>query len=127
MDKNKSKVNSTNRTLGEKLKFYRKAKGLTQEQLAERIDIDTKYLARLEKNMHNPTFNVMKKLAHALDFDISKFDEISIEDIPAPNKTYLKAVQILNSAKTDEDIKLYFEALRHTQKCLKRNNSENKK
>lgn len=111
-------------TFGEKLKFYRKAKGLTQEQLAEKIDIDTKYLARLEKDKHNPTFNIMKKLATVLDFDISKFDEKQTKDIDIPNKTYLKAIRILNSTKSENDLKLYLEALQHTQKCLKNTKNE---
>lgn len=121
MSKDKLKVKIKSETLGEKLKFYRKCKGLTQEQLAEQIDIDTKYLARLEKDMHNPTFNVMKKLAQALDFDLSKIDETSAKNNTAPSKTYIKAIQVLNSAKTEDDLKLYFEALRHTQKCLNKN------
>jgi len=114
MDRN----NLENIRLGEKLKKYRKAKGLTQEQLAETIDIDTKYLARLEKGFHNPTFNVMKKLAAALEFDLNKISDLS--ETKTPDKLYTKSLQILNSAQNDEEKKLYLEALQHTQKCLKR-------
>lgn len=121
MNKNKNAIKTNSERFGEKLKLFRKAKGFTQEQLAEKIDIDTKYLARIEKDMHNPTFNVMKKLSQVLDFDMSQIDELNTRDIPTPNKNYLKALQILNSAKSDEDVKLYLEALQHTQKCLKKN------
>lgn len=119
MDKNKKKIKNDNGAIGEKLKQYRKKKCLTQEQLAELVDIDTKYLARLEKDMHNPTFNVMKKLAHVLDFDMSLIDETPVEKITTPSKYFYKAIQILNSVKSDEDMKLYLEALKHTEKCLK--------
>lgn len=108
-----------NITLGEKLRYFRKAKGYTQEQVAEMIDIDTKYLARLEKGLHNPTFKVIKKLAGVLDFDISKIDDVC--PISPPDKYYTKAMQILNSANTAEERHLYYEALLHTQKCMKLN------
>jgi len=68
--------------------------------------------------MHNPTFNIMKKLSQALDFDLSKIDEMQIKTNSVPSKNYVKAVQILNSAKTEDTLKLYLEALKHTQKCL---------
>lgn len=117
--KNKNKVKCANGTIGEKLRQYRKKKCLTQEQLAELVDIDAKYLARLEKDMHNPTFNVMKKLAQVLGFDMSVIEETPIEKIATPGKYFSKAIQILNSVKSDEDMKLYLEALKHTEKCLK--------
>ena len=105
--------------LGDKIRQYRKSKGLTQEQLAEQIGIDNKHLSRIEKNKHMPTYYVLKKLAQVLDFDIYNIDDIEIEKIAKPDKIYLKSLNILNSAKTDEEKKYYLEALQHAQKGIK--------
>lgn len=105
--------------LGEKIRQIRKSKGLTQEQLAEQIGIDNKHLSRIEKGRHMPTYNIIKKLAQVLDFDIYKIDDMPVTDIPQPDKVYLKALNILNSAKTDDERKYYLEALQHAQKGIK--------
>ena len=105
--------------LGIKIREIRKSKGLTQEQLAELIGIDNKHLSRIEKGRHMPTYNIIKKLAKVLDFDIYSIDDMPVTDIVQPDKTFLKSVKILNSAKTPEERKYYLEALQHAQKGLK--------
>ena len=50
------------------LKKLRKAKGLTQETLAQRAGVDYKYLQKLEgRNPSSPTLATMEKLANGLD------------------------------------------------------------
>ena len=49
------------------LKSLRKAKGLTQENLAQRAGVDYKYLQKLEgRNPSSPTLATMEKLANGL-------------------------------------------------------------
>ena len=107
--------------LGEKIRQIRKSKGLTQEKLAELIGIDNKHLSRIEKGRHMPTYNIIRKLAKVLEFDIYQIDDMNILDIPKPHKIYLKALSILNSAKNDDEKKYYLEALQHAQKGLRLN------
>ena len=109
----------TDNSLGEKIRQYRKSKGLTQEQLAEKIGIDNKHLSRIEKGRHMPTYHVLKKLSKVLDFDIYAIEEQSLNEIKQPDKIYLKSLQILNSAKNEKEKKYYLEALTHAQKGLK--------
>ncbi len=106
-------------SLGNKIRQLRKSRGLTQEQLAEQIGIDNKHLSRIEKGRHMPTYHILKKLANFFDFDVYNIDEMKIDEIPKPDKTFLKSLQILNAAKTDEERKYYLEALQHAQKGLK--------
>ena len=62
------------------LKHIRKNKGLTQEQLAERSDIDYKYLQKLEgKNPSSPTLSVLEKLSRGLEISLSELIK-NIED-----------------------------------------------
>ena len=57
-------------SIGDKIKQLRKAKGYTQEELAELIGIDNKHLSRIEKGYHSPKYSIMQKLAQVLDFDL---------------------------------------------------------
>lgn len=55
------------------LKSIRKSKGLTQEQLAERSDIDYKYLQKLESsNPSSPTLSVLEKLSRGLGITLTE-------------------------------------------------------
>lgn len=69
-----------NNIFAERLRELRKSKGLTQEQLAERSDIDYKYLQKLEgKNPSSPTLSVLEKLSRGLEISLSELIK-NIED-----------------------------------------------
>ena len=70
-----------NNIFATRLRELRKSKGLTQEQLAERSDIDYKYLQKLEgKNPSSPTLSVLEKLSRGLEISLSELIK-NIEDI----------------------------------------------
>ncbi len=52
--------------LGKKIKEYRKRKGLTQEQLAEAIDVDTVTVSKIETGKNYPTSANLIKIANVL-------------------------------------------------------------
>ncbi len=55
-----------------RLKTLRKARGMSQEALAERAGISRTYLARLETARQDPTLSTLEKLAKALKVPIEK-------------------------------------------------------
>lgn len=59
--------------LGERIKEIRKAKGLTQEQLAELVDIEQKHVSRLELGKNAPTIDRLEKIAAALNVPMGSF------------------------------------------------------
>ncbi len=61
------------KTLGERVREIREAKGLTQRQIADRIQIDDYYISRLENDHINPTLATMQKLARALEVEVRDF------------------------------------------------------
>lgn len=63
------------RSLGLKISYYRKLKGLTQEQLAEKIDKDTSFLGSVEAPNINRTVSLdtLFDIAKALDVPPYKF------------------------------------------------------
>lgn len=59
--------------LGEKIKFYRDKKGLTQEELGKEIGVKGATITRYEKNDRQPKLEQIAKIAKALD--------VSLEDL----------------------------------------------
>jgi DNA-binding XRE family transcriptional regulator len=55
-----------NRQLGEILRDYRVARGLSQEMLASKANIDRTYIAQLECGLRSPNVNILCRLARAL-------------------------------------------------------------
>ena len=56
--------------LGRRLQRLRRVRGLTQEQLAERIDINPKYLSSVERGAENPTLDLFLRLAEGLQVEL---------------------------------------------------------
>lgn len=59
--------------LGNRLRHLRKEKGLTQEEIAEKADMNAKYYAQVERGQRNATIGSLQKISVAL--------EVSLEDI----------------------------------------------
>lgn len=59
--------------LGTRIKEFRKARGLSQEQLAEMIGIEQKHVSRLEVGKSYPTIDRLEKIAGALDVPMGRF------------------------------------------------------
>jgi transcriptional regulator with XRE-family HTH domain len=60
----------TKKLIGMRIKEIRRSKGLSQEQLAEKADINSKYLSRMERGTENPTLDMFIKLANALEVEM---------------------------------------------------------
>lgn len=58
--------------LGSRLKEIRKTRGLTQEALAEKIDLSPQYLSRLEGGHQSPSLETVARLAEALNLELSE-------------------------------------------------------
>ena len=66
------------------LKRLRIEKNLTQEELAERADIDYKYLQKLEgQNPSSPTLSTLEKLANGLNIPLAEL----IQSVQANDNT----------------------------------------
>ena len=103
---------------GEKLRHLRKVKGYTQEFLAEKADIDAKHLSKIENCKYFPTYETLTKLLKALEVSIDDAG-LGLEYIEPNNNTiYIKALQILNSAKSDVELSCYLSSLECMQKNI---------
>lgn len=58
-------------TLGERIKSYRKEKGFTQKELAEKTNLSRSHIASIESNQYTPSLPTLKEIASALGIDAS--------------------------------------------------------
>jgi len=59
--------------IGARIKDIRTKKGFTQEQLAEKIEINSKYLSSIERGLENPTLNTLIRMSESLDVSFTEF------------------------------------------------------
>ena len=71
--------------IGARIRSLREAKGLTQEKLAEVMDINSKYLSNIERGKENPTLDMLIRFAEALKVEMwEMFDfghEVGIKEL----------------------------------------------
>ena len=94
--------------LGMRIKYLRKAKNLTQEQLAEKINLDITSLSKIETGRNYPQPETIEKLACAFEIDIEEIFNFH-EDF-SKTDYYNKILKNLNFMKEDkEKLKLLYE------------------
>jgi transcriptional regulator with XRE-family HTH domain len=59
--------------LAEALRYHRKQAGLTQEQLAERADLNPKYIGEVERGRKNISVDALARIAEATNTPIGDF------------------------------------------------------
>ncbi|MCI8590141.1 MAG: helix-turn-helix transcriptional regulator [Clostridiales bacterium] len=55
------------KSIGKRIQEFRKRKGLTQDDLAEMIDISPNYLSALERGVYNISIDLLIKIMNCLD------------------------------------------------------------
>jgi len=64
-------ITPTNAALGVAIRFLRRARKLTIEDLAYTADMHPTYLSGIERGVRNPTWEKLTALARALDIPVS--------------------------------------------------------
>ncbi len=63
------------RSLGKRVRELRKARGLSQERLAELAEVHENHIRRIEAGTANPSYLVLLRIARALDVRAGKLIE----------------------------------------------------
>ena len=90
-------MSTIKKLLGQRIRDARKAKGLTQEKLAELLGIGTSNISYIETGKFSPSMENFEKLVEILEVepcDLYNFEALK------PNETMIKE---LNDAFADED------------------------
>lgn len=69
-------------TFGANLRHQRKAKSLTQAELAERVGISTEMISKVERGIASPSFPTIEKLADVLGVPEVVFFGLGLVAIP---------------------------------------------
>ena len=94
-------------TFIQNLKYYRKQAGLTQEKLAEKIEMSTAYIGDMEARERFPSAETIDKIAEALNIRPSVlFDEFGSPDNIKDSfkKIYTKTLQQELKEKIDQAV-----------------------
>lgn len=93
--------------IGKIIQKLRKDKNLTQEELAERIDLSTNYLSKVERGLSVLNVEAFLKMADVLDFSLEDFGIKADTKIDKSKKELIQ--RILSSS--EKEIKAYSELL----------------
>lgn len=93
--------------IGSRIRSLREAQGLTQEKLAEVMDINSKYLSNIERGKENPTLDMLIKFADALKVEMwEMFDfghEVGVKEL---KDTLTKFMKVADEEKLRTAVKL---------------------
>ncbi len=64
---------SLKQIFGENLRIIRKRRGLTQYELAEKVNLSVEFIGLLERGKNAPSFSTIENLSKALDVNPSVF------------------------------------------------------
>ena len=70
-------------SVGERIRYFRLVKGLSQEALALEANINTAFVGHLERGLKSPTVNTLEKIVRALDITM---EELFSEKIAETDK-----------------------------------------
>ena len=94
--------------IGQKIKDIRKRKKISQEKLAEMVDMNHRSIVRLENSYSKPSIETLEKIANALNVNICDFFE---------TETIKNRAQIIDDIKncidsmSDEELKTFYKAI----------------
>ncbi len=91
---------SVNILLGRRIRALRNSKGWTQQELGSQADINYKFLGEIERGQQNPSFNILVKIATALDVEMSELFRFEHE-ISDRNEIEVRIKEILKSIPTE--------------------------
>ena len=94
--------------IGMRIAELRSSKGFTQEKLAGKMEISSKYLSSIERGKENPTLDTLIKLSESLEVNIEDiFRSLQIED---SGKRKSLVTSLINKADADQ-LKLVYKIL----------------
>lgn len=73
-------------TVGERIKAYRKERGLTQKELAEKSNLSRSHIASIEGNQYTPSLATLGEISKALEIDSALLISDTLDTTPILNK-----------------------------------------
>ncbi len=83
--------------IGEKIKHFRRAKGMSQEVLAEKVDISTTHLSHIETGNTKLSLQVFVDIANALEI---RTDDLLTDRVSGRHAALDELAEVLDSCST---------------------------
>lgn len=83
--------------LGKRIRTLRKARGITQEGLGEKANLNYKYIGEIERGEVNPSIETLSALADALNISIGQLFEDESQ-LPLDHQLLPKDIQLIKEA-----------------------------
>ena len=82
------------KNIGQKQRALRKAKNLTTQELADKVNVSQSYISRFENGRAIPDIDMLERILQALDTNLSSFFSTDLENIPED------LIQLIDTVKT---------------------------
>ncbi|MFB0863123.1 helix-turn-helix domain-containing protein [Paenibacillus oleatilyticus] len=102
-------MSNLRKLIGERIRFIRKLKGLTQEELSEKAQIQHTYLSDVERGDRNASLDSLEKIIHALDIqpsDLFDFSELNVDQASLELTDALEVHYNFLKSKRIDDVKM---------------------
>lgn len=109
-------MNLLKKLFGNRVKELRKSNEMTQEQLAEKLGLDTPNLCRLENGTHFPQTKNLIKLASILNVEIK--DLFEYEHIKAKQELLTEIQNFLKEA-TQKEVEFVYKTIKNLKEYKK--------
>lgn len=81
----------TKKLIGARIKELRKQAALTQEQLAEKVELDARHLSRLEGGQHFPSLDSLERISKVLKVPLVEFFQFPSDETTEALRRYMTA------------------------------------
>ena len=98
------------RAVGTRIKLVRQGNGLTQDQLAERVGLSSKYISGIERGVENPTMDNLIRLAKVLE--VEPYDLFLFGESEENEKALRKGLEKMLREADREQLQLCFNVMR---------------
>ena len=99
----------TNKLLGKRIRALRKKNGLSQEQLAERVNMSSKYLGEIERGQVNFSIDIADRISSGLDIEMTDLFDYQHE---LNRKALMEKINSLIQDASDENLQSIFRIIK---------------
>lgn len=102
-------MKTTKQLLGARIKELRKGRGLSQDELSEKIDIDAKHLSRIEVSKSYPSLDTLVRISDALGVETKDLFEFVCEN---SNRELIGSITGMLKEASSDDLRIIFKIVR---------------
>lgn len=101
--------------IGQRIRKFRKALGLSQEMLAEKVNISTTHMSHIETGNTKLSLPVLVALANALEV---RTDDLLYDETPTTRTSSINEIMHILNTSTKQELQIIVDILRATQITL---------